>query len=81
MSAKDPVLPTIYKNRQMFDIEQANGGRDVRLVLIELYNRLGSQAAVGRELGLTQQTIDTWFAQLGIETITRKEAVLAQASA
>lgn len=70
-------LPAIYKTRQMFDVEQANGGRDIRLVLIDLYNKVGSQAAVARELGVTQQTVDAWFGQLGIQTITRTEAVLS----
>jgi hypothetical protein len=79
MTAND--LPAVYKNRQMFEVEQAHDGRDIRLILIDLYNKLGSQAAVARELGVTQQTIDAWFAQLGIQTITRKEAVLSAAAA
>lgn len=70
-------LPAVYKTRQMFDIEQANGGRDIRLILVERYNALGSQAAVAREFGVTQQTIDAWFEMLGIQTITRTEATLA----
>jgi hypothetical protein len=79
MTAND--LPAIYKTRQMFDIETANDGRDIRLILIDLYNKVGSQAAVARELGVTQQTVDAWFGQLGIQIITRAEAVLAPQAA
>lgn len=74
-------LPAVYKTRQMFDVEQANNGRDIRFVLIDLYNKVGSQAAVARELGITQQTVDSWFGMLGIQTITRTEAVLASQAA
>lgn len=79
MTNSDRTLPQVYKTRQMFDIEQAHDGRDIRLILIDIYNRVGSQAAVGRELGVTQQTIDGWFEQLGIETVTRTEAILSAA--
>lgn len=65
----------------MFDLEQANGGRDIRLVLIDLYNRLGSQSAVAREIGVTQQTVDAWFGSLGIEVVTRTEATLSPQAA
>lgn len=73
------TLPPVYKTKQMFDIEQANGGRDIRNILIETYNRLGSQAAVAKELGYSQPTIDAWFDALGIVTVTKTEAVLAAA--
>lgn len=73
------TLPAVYKTKQMFDVEQANAGRDIRYILIELYNRLGSQSAVAKELGYSQPTIDAWFDALGIVTITKTEAVLAAA--
>lgn len=79
--AAETELPAAYKTRQMFDVEQAHGGRDIRLVLIDIYNRVGSQAAVAKEIGVSQPTIDTWFAMLGIQTITRTEAVLSRQAA
>jgi hypothetical protein len=51
--------------------EEMYGGRDIRLVLIDLYNTLGSQAAVARRLGLTQSTIHAWFRRLNIHTNRR----------
>lgn len=81
MASETQQLPAIYKTRQMFDIEQANAGRDIRLVLVDLYNRLGSQSAVAKEIGVTQQTIDTWFGMLGITIVTRTEAALAPQAA
>lgn len=70
-------LPAVYKTRQMFDVEQANTGRDIRLILIDLYNRHGSQSGVAQELGISQPTIADWFAMLGIKTVTNTKAVLA----
>lgn len=81
MESEIPQLPPIYKTRQMFDIEQANDGRDIRLILVDLYNRLGSQSAVAKDIGMTQQTIDTWFGMLGIEVVTRTEATLTPQAA
>jgi hypothetical protein len=45
-------------------------------VLIDLYNKLGSQKAVAKRLGLSQPTIVTWFKSLGIIVRQRNEAVL-----
>lgn len=70
------TLPIVYKTRQMFDVETNRGGRDVRHILIDLYNTLGSQAAVAKELGVSQPTIQNWFEMLGIEIVSKTEAVL-----
>ena len=70
-------LAQVYKTRQMFDVEQERGV-DIRLVLIGLYNELGSQAAVAKALGVSQPTIDAWFEMLGIEIMTTTEAVLVK---
>lgn len=60
----------------MFDVETNRGGRDIRHILIDLYNTLGSQAAVAKELGVSQPTIQNWFEMLGIEIVSKTEAVL-----
>lgn len=71
-------LTTTYKTRQMFDVEQTNGGRDIRLVLIDFYNALGSQAAIAEKLGVTQPTIANWFEMLGIVVETKTIARLKE---
>ena len=60
----------------MLDVEAMFYGVDIRLVLIELYNKLGSQKAVAKRLGLSQPTIVQWFKALGIVIRPRNEAVL-----
>jgi hypothetical protein len=72
-----PALPTVYKTRQMFAVEEKRDGQDIRLILIDRYNELGSQAAVARELGVSQPTIDDWFKGLGIVIETKTIARLA----
>lgn len=62
-------LPLVYKTREMIDVE-SRYGCDVREVLVSLYNELGSQAAVAKELRVTQPTIDNWFERLGIIVTT-----------
>ncbi len=75
--ATPPPLPRLPKTAQMRAIERAHAGRDIRLILIELYNQLGSQAAVAAALGLTQVTVLRWFNRCGIHTATWTEAFLA----
>ena len=73
----DPArLPKVYKSPLMLDVEAMFFGTDIRLVLIDLYNKHGSQKAVARRLGLSAQTIVLWFRQLGITIRQRNEAVL-----
>ena len=73
----DPThLPKVYKSPLMCDVEAMFYGVDIRLVLIDLYNRLGSQKAVAKRLGLSQVTIVGWFKSLGIVILQRHEAVL-----
>jgi len=72
-------LPLIYKTREMIDVESSYGC-DVREVLVDLYNRLGSQAAVAKELGVTQPTIDNWFERLGI-VVTTVASIIVKAPA
>lgn len=60
----------------MLDVEAMFYGNDIRVILIELYNALGSQKAVARRLGLSQPTIVQWFKSLGIIIRQRNEALL-----
>lgn len=69
-------LPRIYKSPLMLDVEAMFFGRDIRLVLIDLYNQLGSNKAVAKRLGLSAQTVRLWFRSLGIVVRQRQEAVL-----
>ncbi len=70
-------LPNIHKTFLMRSVEEMFGGRDIRLVMVDLYNRLGSQRAVARRLGISQPTIVSWFQALGIVIRPRHEATLA----
>jgi hypothetical protein len=69
-------LPEVYKSPLMLDVEAMFYGRDIRLVLLELYNALGSQKAVAKRLGLSQPTIVQWFKSLGLVIHQRNEARL-----
>jgi hypothetical protein len=72
-------LPPVPKTRRMRAIERAHGGQDVRLVILRLYNELGSQQAVARALGVAQPTISDWLQMLGIRTAAWPEAWLEKA--
>jgi hypothetical protein len=69
-------LPQIRKTKLMRRVEAANQGRDIRLLLIALYNELGSQKAVAAALGVSQATVDNWLAELNIGTAAFPEAWL-----
>ena len=69
-------LPDVYKSSLMLDVEAMFYGNDIRVVLIELYNSMGTQKAVARRLGLSQTTIAQWFKSLGILIRPRSEAFL-----
>lgn len=71
-----PPLARLPKTALMRSVERAHAGRDIRLILMDLYNQLGSQAAVAAALGLTQATIQRWFGRCGIQTVTWTEAYL-----
>lgn len=70
-------LPPVYKTKEMFALEQAYGGRDIRELLVDKYNELGSQFAVAKAFNVSQPTIDNWFERLGIQiTVVRSVAVI-----
>ncbi len=70
------ALRPIVKTWRMRQIERAHAGADVRLVVMRLYEALGSQRAVARALGLSQSTVSDWLAQLGIHTAASGKAWL-----
>ena len=68
VSAEDDVtLPEVRKTTQMLVIESEYGGRDIRLIIRDLFNELGSQKAVAYRLELEQSTITYRAMRLGIE--------------
>ncbi len=69
-------LPEVHKTPLMRDTEAMFSGRDIRLVLVELFNRFGNQRAVARRLGLSQSTINAWFRDLDIVVDQRRQATL-----
>lgn len=74
-----PPPGRLTKTALMRRVEHAHQGRDIREVLMELYNQLGSQAAVAARLGLPQATVQRWFQRCGIQTVTWAEAFLPPA--
>lgn len=72
-------LPPIEKTPLMRRVEAAHQGRDIRALLIALYNELGSQKAVAAELGVAQATVDNWLARLNIGTASFPDAWLNKA--
>lgn len=75
---RTPRPRAIHKTTLMREMEEALGGRDLRLVLVELYNQLGTQVRVARRLGVSQATVHNWFVELGIQTKQRGEASLKE---
>ena len=68
----DPTaLPAVRKTPQMLEIEAQHDGRDIRLLMKELYERTGSQTEVAKLLGIEQPTISVWAMRLGM-TFTSK---------
>jgi hypothetical protein len=72
----DPVLPDVRKTAQMVEIEERFGGRDIRLVIRDLYNEHGSQRVVAETLGLEQSTITYWALRLNIVFTQQPVAVI-----
>ncbi len=59
-------LPERFKIRRMWEIERANNGRDIRLIICALYGKYKNWGAVATALGLPRPTLRLWRAQLGI---------------
>lgn len=72
-----PALPAVHKTPQMLDIEARYPNEDIRVIIKNLYERLGTQTAVAKELGLEQSVINIWAARLGIEFTSMPVAKVA----
>lgn len=70
------VLPDVKKTAQMLSIEENNGGRDIRLIIRDLYNEHGNQREVAEALDLEQSTITVWALRLGITFTQQPIAVI-----
>lgn len=51
-------------------------GRDIREVLVDSYNRLGSMEEVADELGVSRVAVHGWMREFGIQIRTVKTAEL-----
>jgi hypothetical protein len=71
------ALPEIRKTPQMLAIEKEYG-RDVRLVIKQLYEETGSQKATATRLGLEQSTMTVWALRLGLTFTSRPVVEIAQ---
>lgn len=65
------MLPTVRKTEDMLKIESQHGGRDIRLILKDLYESTGSQRQVALRLGVKEATVSIWIARLGMSFTTK----------
>ena len=63
---ESPTLPRVPKTPQMREIEQKHGGKDIRLIMKEIYELQGTQSAIAKEFGVEQSTIFFWALRLGM---------------
>lgn len=78
IAAEAPKLAPIYKTADMRAIEAQHDGRDIRLILKDLYERLGSQRAVADALNLKESTISIWASRLGVNFTSRPLAEITE---
>lgn len=50
---------------------EAEYGKNMRQILIELFDKHGSQTQVAKELGVNQSTISDWIVRLGLVEVRR----------
>lgn len=72
LQTKSTELPPVRKTPRMLRIEQELG-RDIRLVLVDLYNTYGGITQVAGELGIETSVVSIWCARLGIRLRTVAE--------
>ena len=58
----------IRKTRGMLRLEKAYGVSDIRALLLNAYARHNTIKGVAREFKVSEQTMGTWFRQLGLHT-------------
>ena len=68
ISLPDPrkPMPERYKNRRMWQLERAHNGRDIRLIITDLYGIHKNWSTVAQKLGVPRPTLRMWREQLGI---------------
>lgn len=59
-------LPERYKNRRMWTLERSHNGRDIRLIITDLYGIHKNWSTVAQKLGIPRPTLRVWREQLGI---------------
>lgn len=59
-------LPERFKVRRMWELERSHGGRDIRLIITDLYGVYKNWSTVAAKLGLKRPTLRLWREQLGI---------------
>lgn len=59
-------LPDRFKVRRMWELERTHNGRDIRLIITDLYGKHKNWGAVAEKLGIPRPTLRLWRAQLGI---------------
>ena len=59
-----PNEPTV----KMRYIELLHGGRPIREIVVDAYNRTGGIRGAARELGVTPSTLHSWLKKLDIRT-------------
>lgn len=66
--------------RGKLKIIETEGGRPIRKILIDDFNKLGSQSALAEKYEVNQSTIAYWLARLGLQTKTILVDMREQAS-
>lgn len=64
---------------KLHEIQQQHG-KPIQQIISDLYEKLGNQTAVARELGISQSTLSVWLVKLGMEektVVIEKEAAQA----
>lgn len=76
---KVAALPYVRKTAAMLEIERKHDGKDIRLILKDLYEKYGSQVQAAEALKLDQATVSIWAVRLGLSFTSRPVAVITPA--
>lgn len=60
------------KKRKLIEAEY---GKPMRQILIELFEKHGSQTQIAQELGVNQSTISDWVLRCGLREVRRLEPI------
>lgn len=56
-----------------FETIEAQHGRKMRDILMDLYGKHGSITEVSKQLGVSQGTVSLWLIRVGLEVVTTSE--------